>query len=459
MATQQTKPSTQQQELGSAWIFRRALANDINYSNLFPPKEFVSKKEQEIIKDKWINLKYPKLQKWEDYLNITLDKKYIELQKIFKPQYNPLKDEDPVSKAWLTSYYSQQKALLQKYSESKFKEARFDRDGGFMEFIVDKTKKLGISQKDTWDPADIWIVDTTKEPNLETTLIKTIQINEKYPTEQKEKIRKIQALNTLLRGYFRKNILIGVSLKKAGKTALYVPVNVKESEEKTLREFDEIEGIVAEIDKIICKLTTKPATETEIDKYKEILEKVGVSPKSYPKKPISFQAKHTEIYISDNVHKTNYKLDLISVDVRKLTNLKYEPVDLAHKGAKLGQAGVKEVQTLFNKYKIPFKNDHNQYPRTYDDPKVEELIKKFNSAKNKAGVKFESGLISMSEFEENLKEVFQADVGAAVSKLMQLDLLSDILELESKKLNEMLVDLIYMAQKKGRKYGPFGKVY
>jgi len=51
MATQQTKPSTQQQELGSAWIFRRALANDINYSNLFPPKEFVSKKEQEIIKD------------------------------------------------------------------------------------------------------------------------------------------------------------------------------------------------------------------------------------------------------------------------------------------------------------------------------------------------------------------------------------------------------------------------
>ena len=100
-----------------------------------------------------------------------MDKKYIELQKIFKPQYNPLKDEDPVSKAWLTSYYSQQKALLQKYSESKFKEARFDRDGGFMEFIVDKTKKLGISQKDTWDPADICIVDTTKEPNLETTLI------------------------------------------------------------------------------------------------------------------------------------------------------------------------------------------------------------------------------------------------------------------------------------------------
>ena len=353
--------------------------------------------------------------------------------------------------------------MLDKYSAPQFKEARFDRGEGFMPFISNIAKKLGVNKKDTWNPADVWIVDTKKEPNLEKKLTETVQINSKYPTEQKEKDRKIQELNTVLRNFYRNQILIGVSLKKSGKHAIYVPVNVKETEEKTLSEFKAIEGITCKIDKIVCQLTLKPATSTELDTYKMILEKVGVSPKYYPKDPMSFNAKHAEIYISDNIHNTQYKLDLISVDVRKLTNLKYEPVDLAKKGAKLGQAGVEEVQTLFDKYKIGFVNDHNLYPRSMSDKtsskKVDDLLRKFSTAKNSAGVRFFSGVNSMRDFKENLEKVYLADVGAAVSKLMQLDLIADILNLNEKQLNEMLTDIIYMAQKKGRKYGPFGKVY
>jgi len=450
------------QEDGSKWIFQRALRDNVDYTNLQPSNQFISKKEQERIIALYEDSGKRK-KKWDDSLNILFDKKYEELQKIFNPSYNPKKDTDPISKDWLIAYYGQQKALLDKYSAPKFKEARFDRGEGFMPFITNIAKKLGVNKKDTWNPADVWIVDTKKEPNLEKKLIETVQIKGKFPTNQKERDRKIQELNTILRNYYRAQILIGVSLKKSGKNAIYIPVNVKESEEKTLSEFDAIEGIVCEIDKIICQLNLKPATSSEIDKYKEVMEKVGISSKKYPEKPLSFNAKHAEIYISDNVHKTTYKLDLISVDVRKLTNLKYEPVDLSKKTAKLGQAGVDEVQTLFDKYKIGFVNDHNLYPRSMTDSNsiktVETLLQKFNMAKNKSGVKFISNVSSMKQFQENLEKVYLADIGAAVSKLMQLDLISDILNLNKKDLNEMLTDIIYMAQKKGRKYGPFGKVY
>jgi hypothetical protein len=63
------------------------------------------------------------------------------------------------------------------------------------------------------------------------------------------------------------------------------------------------------------------------------------------------------------------------------------------------------------------------------------------------------------EFKTNLKIVYKSDLGAAVSKLMQLDLISELLSLSDKELSKLLTDIVFFAQKKGKKYGPFGKVY
>jgi hypothetical protein len=52
--------------------------------------------------------------------------------------------------------------LLAKYSNSTFQ--RFERDGGFMDYISDYIKlKFGIAQKDTWNPADVWAIKGTQQ--------------------------------------------------------------------------------------------------------------------------------------------------------------------------------------------------------------------------------------------------------------------------------------------------------
>ena len=40
----------------------------------------------------------------------------------------------------------------------------FNREGGFMDFITDLIKdKYGISRKDAWNPADIWLIKNVTE--------------------------------------------------------------------------------------------------------------------------------------------------------------------------------------------------------------------------------------------------------------------------------------------------------
>ena len=121
---------TRQQELGSAWIFRRALKDNIRYT------------------------------KWQDILN---DPKYEELGG--KNGIYPTVDKD-----WLETFFLQQQKMLQEFSDSSFTE--FNREYGFMKFISEVVKnKFGISKKDAWDPADIWCIKNEKKVISEITSI------------------------------------------------------------------------------------------------------------------------------------------------------------------------------------------------------------------------------------------------------------------------------------------------
>lgn len=105
---------TEMQELGSAWIFRRALKDNIMYNS---PND------------------------------IKKDKKYSELVKLYPA----------INDAWIANYFAQQKRILAEFANTKFTE--FTRDGGFMDFITKLVaQKFRISKKDSWDPADIWCV-------------------------------------------------------------------------------------------------------------------------------------------------------------------------------------------------------------------------------------------------------------------------------------------------------------
>jgi len=168
--------TTKMQELGSAWIFRRALRDNQVYSN---------------------------------YLDIIKDPKYPDLIKIYPGVVN--------SEDWLENYFLQQQTMLKEFSNSQFTE--FTRDGGFMDYITNLVRvKYGIVQKDVWNPADIWL---SKNESSVIADIERLINNNKY--------NNIGLLNQLLRTMFKQRRLIGISLKKiSGKIALYEEINVED---------------------------------------------------------------------------------------------------------------------------------------------------------------------------------------------------------------------------------------
>ena len=170
-----TKPQTAQQERGSAWIFRRALRDNVRYDS------------------------------WESIMN---DDKYYELLDVF-PNVSP---------EWLQSYYKQNVKMIEEFSDYRWNE--FSRDGGFMHYISEFVKtRFGIAKKDTWNTADIWMIRGKEED-----YIKIIEDN--IPNNPSQTIRE---LNTFMRTWFKQRKLVGVSLKLiSGKTANWKEYNVED---------------------------------------------------------------------------------------------------------------------------------------------------------------------------------------------------------------------------------------
>lgn len=166
---------TRKQELGSAWIMRRALKDNQRYGS------------------------------WED---ITKDKKYAELagKRGIYPE---------ITIEWLKVFYKQQEKMLEEFADAKFTE--FNREYGFMKYISDLVQqKFGIRQKDTWDPADIWCIKNQKKVIAD---IKKLVAQDEFGS--------IGQLNSYLRTLFKERIVVGISLKKiSGSQARYEEVNV-----------------------------------------------------------------------------------------------------------------------------------------------------------------------------------------------------------------------------------------
>ena len=99
---------------------------------------------------------------------------------------------------------------------------KFDHSGtgSFMEFITklcldNFDTDLGLGgKKDSWNPADIWIVNGSQS------------IIEK---ELEKSVTTIHELNSVLRQMYYDKRVMGISLKKTGKVAYYEEVNLDES--------------------------------------------------------------------------------------------------------------------------------------------------------------------------------------------------------------------------------------
>jgi len=361
---------TAMQERGSAWIMRRAIKDNIRYQNAD---------------------------------SISKDPKYKELKKLY-----PVIDKD-----WINTFFLQQKKMLHEFSNAKFKE--FNRDEGFMAFITNLVReKFGISQKDNWNPADIWLIENTT--NVENEIKKQL----------KGDSQTILELNLLMAKLYNERKVVGISLKKiSGKEAKYEEVNIH-------------------------KLTAK----LKKDMYNFDISDIKMALDIKNKK---FSSQDSRIFLTGKSNDTVYNFQIKGNTSSTYANLKFEPTMKGAAAARLGKAPVAMVMDLLDSFKVKFENDHNKYPKT-----LSEFVKEQNTwlkIFNQINKKVESN-ISAKEFKQNMREIFRTkEKHIASSKLMQMKFISELLKLKKEIQNEIMTDMAFLAQKKGQRFGPFGKLY
>jgi hypothetical protein len=366
--------ATAMQERGSAWILKRALNDNIKYN------------------------------KWEDIAN---DPNYSELEKIY-----PDIDDD-----WLKTFYKQQRTMLKELSGRNYTE--FNRDGGFMYYITKLVQqKFEISQKDTWNPADIWAIRD------EAKVIKMIEDN----VAGSKASQTIQELNSLLRSLFTarspKPGVVGISLKKiSGPVALWEVYNLKGFDKLNVRNNYSYASAEAKLD---------------LTNSKDVI-------------PV-----YSHIYVS--APNSKYVIEMGRTSAAGFTNLKYEVTDKSASAARAGKAPVAFVKDLMAFHDMKFVNNHNLYPKSWEDfsKRKTEFLSIFATLKRQGVV---LKVNNQQEFLDNIRRAFEDSPNTATSKLMAMDFISQVNALKLIPREEFLTDIIFLAKKKGKTFGPFGKLY
>ena len=399
--------STKMQEITSAYIFTQALANDHRWVN-------AEALEADIKRGKDGNLP-----------DIMEGKKYY----------------PTIKKEWIHVYYKQYHKILEIFGDKHMKGFDHSEDykvprakSSFMTYITGVVKdNFGFSKKDNWNPADIWGVTVA-------------------PGEVKKRIEKavfgskdsqtVEQLNATLRGMWNAGIVYGISLKKvSGKTADWEEYNLEKMtlEEKSNYMYDNID--------ITCQL------------------KEGMSTDS--------------IVMCTDVKSKGYKFQ-IRQNSKGMSNLKFESTKIGSAKARGGKAAVDQVVALLEdsqnlgKSDCTFVNEHAEYPQT--DKQFTNASQNNASGKccftltqwkkmftrvERGGV--ETNIKSQDEFVQNIQTLYKSSASEALSKLMQLTFLDNVLKIKKKKgedaYTEFWTDMVFLSIKKGDNFGPFGKLF
>jgi hypothetical protein len=282
-----------------------------------------------------------------------------------------------------------------------------------MEYISDViVKKFGISKKDNWDPADMWLIKSSVK-KITDIIDKTVDGSKGSQT--------IEELNAVMRSLYKERKLVGISLKKvSGQQAKFEEYNVKQL---TLDEIDEYNFPNVEV---IIKLTENMTQDSVVKLTKN--------------------------------NGKGFKFQIKANDSAKFSNLKWEATQLGAGAARGGKAQVEMVVQLLKDAGQTFDKANGNYPKSLEEYGKRE--KEFTSMFNRVKTKVETGILSDDEFNKNIKATFFEKPHVANSKLMQLAFLDAIYKItSSKKQSEVWTDIVFLAIKKGNKFGPFGKLY
>ena len=454
MATKKTSQNvsaatrTRMQELGSAWVFKRAIQDN---------QEF---------------------KRWEDIKTGNPKdggKTFNEIKKIWD-KVGGVERDDEVDRKWLESFYEQQKELIRKIGQPKFtlftrdaksaEAAQFawQKENGetFMEWVSNLVKdEFEIGNKDNWNPADIWLIQ--REDYWKKEILK-IWKNKKaayLPLEVE-----LGRFNSLFRRLFRTRQIVGISLKKVSGKADFKEVNV------TNKPFKTIKGTHITLTSAKCLLGTvkiKEKTVRDAVARGKKNPRTGSTKNPLGKVGAATLTQDTVLEIKDpgvgpEVKPTTYKVQIKANNSTGFSNLKWEPTITSKTGARLGKATVELVLDLMWAYGMmaqyepdnkKFPNDQTSFRDDQDEYRdiIDELMKdRFVDL----GVKdTTTALINIAE----TFDIYRGQPWVASSKLQQLKFLYALMNLTEKKRNDFCTSLIFTAEKAGKRYGPYGKIY
>lgn len=327
---------------------------------------------------------------------------------------NGIKDVYPsVDFEWMEVFHKQHVKMFSLYSSAQFDVFDHSGTGSFMDYISQLVnQKFGITKKDNWDPADMWIIKGSVA-----SVTKVIEDN----IAGSKATQTIEELNTIMREMYKKNIIVGVSLKKiSGSQAKWEEFNVKEL---TLEERDDYNF---------------PNVETKI-------------------RLDANMSQDTVVKLTKSGGQ-GYKFQIKANDSKSFSNLKWEATQIGAGAARGGKAQVDLVVQLLKDAGQDFNKSNRDYPQSIDDfrKKKREYITMFNFVSTKA----DTDINTSDEFVANMENKFLTEPYVANSKLMQLSFLNALYKINPKKDQlEVWTDMVFLAIKKGNKFGPFGKLY
>ena len=130
----------------------------------------------------------------------------------------------------------------------------------------------------------------------------------------------------------------------------------------------------------------------------------------------------------------------------------------------MGKATVELVLDLMKVYGIfkfyepsakNFPNDKTSFRKVEDDYRkiIDELL--MDRFIDLGNIDTETAIINIKE----TFDVYRGQPWVATSKLQQLRFLYALMSLSEKKRNDFCTSLIFTAEKAGKRYGPYGKIY
>lgn len=435
---------TSWQERGAAYIFEQALVKNVNFEKKLKAAMNKLKVDASALTRKNLPA-YVLFETFADELP--------KLKQIF--EVKPDKEFPYVD--WLNSFYFSQRVLLEKYSSSSFE--RFERDGGFMDYISNVVKdKFNIGKKDTWNPADVWAIRGSEQSivsYIDDKMKKILPYSEaskKYSGQQLEEYIRAGTLylNSILIDLLMGNNpkVVGISLKLTDGSAKIEEVN-----------FDKVKEKVEQ---------NKTLIDTIADPFEVIPRNDFYCNFAIPNGKKTF-TQDVILRATDKTEGDGYKFQIKanSSEAPNGSNLKFELTIEGKGSARGGKVPVDLIPTLVNKIKRDaFINDHYQYPKTGEEFK-ENQIKGKNYKKMFEVVKANTKDIGV-DYEGFAANVMSAlDAGGAIRtnatcKLMAFEFLYFLISIDSQQMKGLITDMTFLAQKKNIRtfdtFGPFVKI-